>query len=79
MEKFADVEKSIAGKLDDVLDGAFKSQLKSTDQAMKTSGKKFKGKCHKCGKIGHMKRDCRSKSEKGASTKGTRESKNGGN
>lgn len=31
---------------------------------MKTFGKKFKGKYHQCGKIGHLKRNCRSKSEK---------------
>lgn len=82
LEKLADVERSIAGRSDDVSDESFRSQLRSTEgQAMKTSGKKFKGKCHKCGKIGHMKRDCKSKiekterSEKGVSTKGTRESK----
>lgn len=61
------------------VDAAFKSQSKSTDgQTIKAIEKKFKSKCHKCGKIGHLKRDCRSKSEKLNkldSQKGTKESK----
>jgi hypothetical protein len=48
---------------------------------MKIAGNKFKGKCHKCGKIRHLKRDCKykaeksEKSEKIGSQKGTKESK----
>ena len=51
---------------------------------MKSFGKKFKGKCHNCGKI-HLKRDCKLKSEKSEKTekdetssmrKGKKESKN---
>lgn len=40
--------------------------------------KKFKDECHKCGKIEHLKRDCRSKSERPKkldSQKGTKKSK----
>jgi len=53
LEKLANAERNVSGRLDDVSVTAFKSsQSKSTDgQTMKATGKKFKGKCHKCGKI----------------------------
>jgi len=58
-------EKNIEGRSNDVSDEVFKSQSKSiSDQVMKTTEKKFKGKCHKCGKIGYRKQDCRSKLDK---------------
>ena len=69
LEKFANVERNIEGRSDDVPDEAFKSQSKSmSDLAMKSFGKKFRGKCHNCGKTGHLKRDCRLKSEKSEKT-----------
>lgn len=81
LEKLANVERNIEGRPDNASDVACKSQPKSHSQEKKAVEKKFKGKCHKCGKIGHLKRDCRLKSkkserlEKSNLRKGTKESK----
>jgi len=82
IEKLANAERNIEGRSDDIPNEAFKTQLKSTyNKGMKTVGNKFKGKCHKCGKIGHLKRDCKYKAEKSekfektSSQKRTKESK----
>jgi len=65
LEKLANAERNIEGRSDDVFVEVFKSQSKLVNgQVMKTTEKKFKGKCYKCGKIGHLKRECRSKSDK---------------
>ena len=41
-----------------------KSKRSMTDDSKgKNNKKQFKGNCHKCGKIGHMSKDCRSNSE----------------
>jgi len=65
LEKLANAEKNIEERFDDVSDEVFKSQSKLiSGQVMKTIEKKFKGRCHKCGKIGHRKQDCKSKSDK---------------
>ena len=66
----------MGGRLDDVTAEVFKLQSKSSDdQSMKAVKKKFKGKCHKCGKIGHTKRDCWSKSEKSERSEPQKDSK----
>lgn len=76
LEKLANAERNITGRSDDMVNEAFKSQLKSTDSLkVKITGKKFKSKCHKYGKIGHLKRNCQSKTEKLVSHKGAKESK----
>lgn len=80
LEKLTNAERSITGRSVDVLDDVFTLQSRSTvDSQLATSRggkKKFKGKCHKCGKTGHVKRDCWQKSDKPESSKGTINAKN---
>jgi len=65
LEKLANAERNIVGRSNDMSEEAFKLQSKSADgNTMKIAGKKFKVKCHKCGKLGHFKRDCWSKVDK---------------
>ena len=69
LKKLANVERNIEERSNDVSGEVFKSQFKlMSDQAMKSFRKKFRGKCHNCGKTGHLKRDCRLKSEKSEKT-----------
>lgn len=59
LEKLANAERNIAGRSDDVSQEALKLQSKPADgSSMKATGKKFKVKCHKCGKFGHYRRNC---------------------
>ncbi|XP_011858586.1 PREDICTED: uncharacterized protein LOC105556124 [Vollenhovia emeryi] len=59
LEKLADAERNIAGRLDETPNEVFKAQSKPvSSQFKKTVERKFQGKCHKCGKKGHMQRDC---------------------
>lgn len=60
------MERSIAERSDDASLEVFKAQSKSVNsQAKKTvNAKKFQGKCHKCGKKGHMQKDCWAKVDK---------------
>lgn len=69
LEKLTNVERSITERSNDTSHEAFKAQSKpGSNQAKKMIIKKFQGKCHKCGKKGHMQKDCWSKSEKLASS-----------
>lgn len=69
LEKLTNVERSITERSNDTSHEAFKVQSKpGSNQAKKMVTKKFQGKCHKCGKKGHMQKDCWSKSEKSASS-----------
>lgn len=54
LEKLTNAERNIAERLDDTSHEAFKAQSKSTNSQNKKAIKKFQGKCHKCGKKGHM-------------------------
>lgn len=57
LEKLADAERSVTVRSDDV----FKIQMKSLEESKKKPvNKKFQGKCHKCGKKGHIKKFCTS-------------------
>ncbi|EFN65265.1 hypothetical protein EAG_12353, partial [Camponotus floridanus] len=59
LEKLTNAERNITERLDDTSHEAFKAQSKSTNsQDKKAVNKKFQGKCHKCGKKGHMQQDC---------------------
>lgn len=63
------MERSITDRSNDTSHEAFKAQSKpGSNQPKKMINKKFQGKCHKCGKKGHMQKDCWSKSEKSASS-----------
>ena len=68
LEKLSNAERSIAERADDSTHEVFKARSKSMNNQIynqkKTFNKKFQGKCHKCGKMGHMQKDCWSKSEK---------------
>jgi len=56
LEKLTNVERSITERSEDM-----------SHEVLKGIDKKFQGKCHKCGKKGHMQKDCWSKLEKLAS------------
>lgn len=76
LEKLTNTERSFAERTDDISHEVFKAQSKSTNrQVKKAIDKKFQGKCHKCGKKGHIQRDCWSKSEKPERTAAPEEKK----
>lgn len=65
LEKLTNAERSMAERSVNVSDEVFKVQSKPTDSKTSYMGvrKKSKIKCHKCGKLGHVKKNCWSKSE----------------
>lgn len=76
LEKLTNAERSIAERLDDTTHEVFKAKSKLTNnQTKKTINKTFQGKCHKCGKKGHMQRDCWSKSIKSEKPEASEEKK----
>lgn len=76
LEKLTNAERSIVERSEDTSHEAFKVQPKSTsNQLKKPMKKRFPGKCHNCGKIGHMKKDCWAKVEKSESSEEKKESK----
>jgi len=65
LENLTNVERSITERSEDMSHEVLKARSHSTNNQMKKKiDKKFQGKCHKCGKKGHMQKDCWSKLEK---------------
>jgi len=57
LEKLTNVERSITERPEDMSHEVLKARSQSTNNQMKKKiDKKFQGKCHKCGKKGHMQR-----------------------
>lgn len=76
LEKLTNAERSFADRCDDTSQEVFKAQSKlMNNQTKKIVNKKFQGKCHKCGKKGHMQRDCWSKMEKSETSEEKKTSK----
>jgi len=67
LEKLTNVERSITERSEDMSHEVLKARSQSMNNQKKRIDKKFQGKCHKCGKKGHMQKDCWSKLEKLAS------------
>jgi len=68
LEKLTNVERNITKRSEDLSHEILKARSQSmNNQIKKRTDKKFQGKCHKCGKKGHMQKDCWLKLEKLAS------------